>query len=69
METLRYRLLNNWNLMRVIRLVMGLIIGAQALPTVACRWPCWQRFYSIRFRYRMLCRRQLQHAASQLNKF
>jgi hypothetical protein len=46
METLRYRLLNNWNLIRVIRLVMGLIIGAQALPTVACRWPCWQRYYS-----------------------
>lgn len=30
METLRYRLLNKLNVMRVIRLVMGLMIGAQA---------------------------------------
>jgi uncharacterized membrane protein HdeD (DUF308 family) len=30
METLKYRVLSNWNLSRMIRLVMGMIIGMQA---------------------------------------
>ncbi len=30
METLKYRVLGNWNLSRTIRLAMGIIIGVQA---------------------------------------